>query len=98
MLFVGVVMTKYMVALAVFLTVCVGLALWRIDCLIKENTTLEIEKNECLKDKEEYKNAQVSSSKLIKTLRLERSKQSAVVDCSDTPLPEYVVRVFDQLK
>lgn len=98
MLFVGVVMTKYVVALSVFLTVCVGLALWRIDCLTKENTTLEIEKNECLKDKEGYKNAQVASGKLIKELRLERTKQSAVVDCSDTPLPEYVVRVFDQLK
>ena len=98
MLFIGVVMTKYMVALAVFLTVCVGLALWRIDCLIKENTTLEIEKKACLEDKEEYKNAQVSSSKLIKKLRSEQVKQSTVEDCSNIALPAYVMGVFSELK
>ena len=91
-------MTKYMVALALFLTVCVGLALWKIDCLIKENTRLEIEKNACIEEKEGYANAQVASSKLIKELRVERTKQSVVVDCSDTPLPEYVIRVYDKLK
>ena len=91
-------MTKYMIALAVFLAVCVGLALWRIDCLTKENARLEIEKKACLEEKEGYKNAQVSSSKLIKKLRTERVKQSSAVDCSDVALPEYVIRVFDQLK
>lgn len=91
-------MTKYMIALSVFLAVCVGLALWRVDVLVKENTRLEIEKNECLEDKEEYKNAQVASSKLIKELRLEGAKQSPDVDCNNVALPEYVIRVFDKLK
>lgn len=91
-------MTKYMIALAVFLAVCVGLALWRVDALTKQNARLEIEKKACLEEKEGYKNAQVSSSKLIKKLRTERVKQSPVVDCSDVALPEYVIRVFDQLK
>lgn len=91
-------MTKYMIALSVFLAVCVGLALWRVDVLVKENTRLEIEKNECLKDKEGYKNAQMASSKLVKELRTERVKQSADVDCYNFALPEYVTGVFEQLK
>ena len=38
-------MTKYIAILCVFLAVCAGLALWRVDVLTKQNTTLEIEKN-----------------------------------------------------
>ena len=91
-------MTKYIVALCVFLAVCVGLALWRVDVLTKENARLETEKNACLDEKESYKNAQISSSKLIKELRSERVKQTSVVDCYNYALPEYVVRVFEQLK
>lgn len=91
-------MTKYVVAFSVFLVVCVGLALWRVDVLTKENARLETEKKACLDEKESYKNAQISSSKLIKTLRSERAKQTSVVDCHTFALPEYVVRVFDQLK
>lgn len=91
-------MTKYMVALALFLTLCVGLSLWKIDSLVRENTTLEIEKNACLEEKEEYKNAQVSSSKLIKKLRTEQVKQSPVEDCSNIALPSYVMGVFSELK
>lgn len=91
-------MTKYIVALCVFLAVCVGLALWRVDVLTKENARLETEKNACLDEKEGYKNAQISSSKLIKELRSERVKQTSVVDCHTFALPEYVIRVFEQLK
>jgi hypothetical protein len=91
-------MTKYIAALCVFLAVCVGLALWRVDVLTKENARLETEKNACLDEKEGYKNAQISSSKLIKELRSERVKQTSVVDCHTFALPEYVIRVFEQLK
>ena len=91
-------MSKYIVALCVFLAVCVGLALWRVDVLTKKNARLETEKNACLDEKEGYKNAQISSSKLIKELRSERVKQTSVVDCHTFALPEYVVRVFEQLK
>ena len=91
-------MTKYIVALCAFLAVCVGLALWRVDVLTKENARLETEKNACLDEKESYKNAQISSSKLIKELRSERAKQTSVVDCYNYALPEYVGRVFEQLK
>lgn len=91
-------MTKYIVALCVFLAVCVGLALWRVDVLTKQNARLETEKNACLDEKEGYKNAQISSSKLIKELRSERVKQTSVVDCHTFALPEYVIRVFEQLK
>jgi hypothetical protein len=91
-------MTKFMIALSVFLAVCVGLALWRVDALTKQNTRLETEKKACLDEKEGYKNAQISSSKLIKTLRSERVKQASVVDCHSFALPEYVVRVLEQLK
>lgn len=91
-------MNKYIITLAVFLAIALGLSLWRIDSLTKQNTTLKIEKNACIKEKENYKNAQVSSSKLIKELRLKRVEQSPVVDCSNTPLPEYVIGVFNKLK
>ena len=91
-------MTKYIVAFSVFLVVCVGLALWRVDVLTKENTRIETEKKACLDEKEGYKNAQISSGKLIKELRSERAKQTSVVDCHNYALPEYVIRVFEQLK
>lgn len=91
-------MTKYIAILSVFLAVCVGLALWRVDVLTNENARLETEKKACLDEKEGYKNAQISSSKLIKELRSERAKQTSVVDCHNYALPAYVIRVFDQLK
>ena len=91
-------MTKFLIGLVVALGVCLGLALWSRDGLIKENAKLIEEKNQCLEDKEGYKNAQVASSKLVKELRSERAKQSSVVDCSNYALPEYVTRVFEQLK
>lgn len=86
---------KYMI---IILAVLAGLAIWRVDYLTKENTRLEVEKKACLDEKEGYKNAQVSSSKLIKELRSKRVEQSPAVDCNDVALPEYVVRVFDKLK
>lgn len=91
-------MTKYIIAIAVFLAIALGLSLWRVDNLTKKNTKLEIEKNTCLEEKENYKNAQISSSQLIKELRVKRVEQSPVVDCSNTPLPEYVIGVFSKLK
>ena len=91
-------MTKYIAILCAFLAVCVGLALWRVDALTKQNARLETEKKACLDEKESYKNAQISSSKLIKELRSERAKQTSVVDCYNYALPEYVGRVFEQLK
>ena len=91
-------MTKYIAILCAFLVVCVGLALWRVDYLTKQNARLEAEKNACIEEKENYKNAQISSSKLIKELRSERVKQTSVVDCYNYALPEYVGRVFEQLK
>ena len=80
------------------LGVLLGLACWRIDALTKQNAVLETEVKTLIKEKESYKDAQISSSKLIKELRIERAKQSPNVDCSSIALPEYVVRVFDQLK
>ena len=91
-------MTKYMVAFSVFLVVCVGLSLWRVDYLTKQNARLESEKNTCLEEKENYKNAQVSSSRLIKELRSEKAKLNTNIDCYNVALPEYVIRVFDKLK
>ena len=91
-------MTKFLVGLIVALGICLGLSLWSRDGLIKENTRLEEEKSQCLKDKEGYKNAQMASSKLVKELRTERVKQSADVDCYNFALPEYVTGVFEQLK
>lgn len=91
-------MTKYIVALCVFLAVCVGLALWRVDVLTKENARLETEKNACLDEKEGYKNAQISASIKIKELRQKALADKPVVDCYNSPMPQYVVRVFEQLK
>ena len=91
-------MTKYIAILCAFFFFFVGLALWRVDFLRKENARLAAEKNACIEEKENYKNAQVSSSKLIKELRSERAKQTSVVDCYNYALPEYVGRVFEQLK
>ena len=91
-------MTKYLVTFCVVLTILLGLAIWRLDYLTKQNTKITLEKKACLDEKEGYKNAQISSSKLIKELRSERAKQTSVVDCHNYALPEYVVRVFDQLK
>ena len=91
-------MTKYIAILCAFLAICVGLSLWRVDVLTKQNARLETEKKSCLDEKEGYKNAQISSSKLIKELRSERAKQTSVVDCDNYALPDYVVRVFEQLK
>lgn len=91
-------MTKYLVTFCVILTILLGLAIWRLDYLTKQNTKITLERNTCLDEKEGYKNAQISSSKLIKELRSEKAKQTSVVDCHNYALPEYVVRVFDQLK
>ena len=91
-------MTKYMIAFSVFLVVCVGLSFWRVDYLTKQNARLEAEKNACIEEKENYKNAQVSSSKLIKELRSEKVKLNTNIDCYNVALPEYVIRVFDKLK
>ena len=82
----------------IVLGVLLGLACWRIDTLTKENAVLETEVKTLTKEKESYKDAQISSSKLIKELRIERAKQSPDVDCGSIALPEYVIRVFDQLK
>ena len=86
---------KYIV---IVLSILVGLAFWRVDYLTKKNVTLEIEKKTYLDEMEGYKNAQISSSKLIKELQSAKAQSKTDTDCSDTPLPEYVVRVFDKLK
>ena len=87
-----------MVAFSVFLVVCVGLALWRVDYLTKQNAKITLERNTCIEEKENYRNAQVSSSKLIKELRSEKAKLNTNIDCYNVALPEYVIRVFDKLK
>ena len=86
---------KYIV---IVLSILVGLAFWRVDYLTRQNTSLEIEKKTYLDEMEGYKNAQISSSKLIKELQSAKVQSKTDTDCSDTPLPEYVVRVFDKLK
>ena len=86
---------KYLV---IVLAVLAGLALWRVDYLTKKNMTLEIEKKTNLDEMEGYKNAQISSSKLIKELQSAKAQSKTDTDCSDIALPEYVVRVFDKLK
>lgn len=86
---------KYIIIL---LSVLVGLAFWRVDYLTRQNTSLEIEKKTYLDEMEGYKNAQISSSKLIKELQSAKVQSKTDTDCSDTPLPEYVTRVFDKLK
>ena len=86
---------KYIV---IVLSILVGLAFWRVDYLTRQNTSLEIEKKTYLDEMEGYKNAQISSSKLIKELQSAKAQSKTDTDCSDTPLPEYVVRVFDKLK
>ena len=86
---------KYIIIL---LSVLVGLAFWRVDYLTRQNTSLEIEKKTYLDEMEGYKNAQISSSKLIKELQSAKVQSKTDTDCSDTPLPEYVIRVFDKLK
>ena len=91
-------MTKYIAILCAFLVVCVGLALWRVDALTKQNARLETEKKACLDEKESYKNAQISASIKIKELRQKALADKPVVDCYNSPMPEYVVRVFEQLK
>ena len=91
-------MTKYIAILCAFLAVCVGLALWRVDYLTKQNARLETEKKACLDEKESYKNAQISASIKIKELRQKALADKPVVDCYNSPMPEYVVRVFEQLK
>ena len=91
-------MTKYIAILCAFLAVCVGLALWRVDVLTKQNARLETEKKACLDEKESYKNAQISASIKIKELRKKAIADKPVVDCYNSPMPEYVVRVFEQLK
>lgn len=91
-------MTKYIAILCAFLAVCVGLALWRVDVLTKQNARLETEKKACLDEKESYKNAQISASIKIKELRQKALADKPVVDCYNSPMPEYIVRVFEQLK
>lgn len=86
---------KYII---IVLAILAGLALWRVDYLTKKNVTLELEKKTYLDEMEGYKNAQISSSKLIKELQSAKAQSKTDTDCSDTPLPEYVVRVFDKLK
>ena len=91
-------MTNYMAILWAVLVVCVGLALWRVDALTKQNARLETEKKACLDEKESYKNAQISASIKIKELRQKALADKPVVDCYNSPMPEYVGRVFEQLK
>ena len=91
-------MKRYLVTFCVILTILLGLAIWRLDYLTKQNTKITLEKKACLEEKENYKNAQVSSSKLIKELRSEKAKLNTNIDCYNVALPEYVIRVFDKLK
>lgn len=91
-------MTKYIAILCAFLAVCMGLAIWRVDYLTKQNARLEIEKKACLEEKEGYKNAQISSSKLIKELRQKAIADKPVVDCYNSPMPKFVVDELSKLK
>ena len=52
----------------------------------------------CETQLKEKTDAQISSSKLIKELRKKALADKPVVDCYNSPMPEYVGRVFEQLK
>ena len=91
-------MTKYIAILCAFLAVCVGLALWRVDVLTKQNARLETEKKACLDEKESYKNAQISASIKIKKLRQKALADKPVVDCYNSPMPKFVVDELSKLK
>ena len=54
--------------------------------------------NSCLKEKEDYKNAQISSSNLIKKLREEALKEKPTVDCYNSTLPDSFRELLSQLK
>lgn len=52
----------------------------------------------CETQLKEKTDAQISASIKIKELRQKALADKTVVDCYNSPMPEYVVRVFDQLK
>ena len=52
----------------------------------------------CETQLKEKTDAQISASIKIKELRQKAIADKPVVDCYNSPMPEYVVRVFEQLK
>ena len=87
-------MGKYILILILLCITLFSWALWERDNKI----TYKNNYNSCLQEKEDYKNAQISSSKLIKKLREEASKDKPPVDCYNSPMPDSIRELLINLK
>ena len=93
-------MTKYLlIACAVLGAMCAFLYSG-YDNRGKEIARLETQIKALEMEKEGYKNAQVSSSEIIKSLRLEVAKlnNKPAVDCYNSPMPDEYRKLLGQLK
>lgn len=87
-------MGKYILIL---ILLCIALFSWAIH--ERDNRiTYENNYNSCLREKENYKNAQISSNKLIKELREEVSKNNNSMDCYNSPMPDSIRELLLKLK
>lgn len=86
---------KYILGLAVLMSVWCYYLNYRIDVLKKENTTLQAEKNSLCDTIREYKNAQVEANNEIKNLRKKISVDKTALDWYREPLPKNIYDVIN---
>lgn len=63
-----------------------------------ELQTEKAEHKQCLQDLKGAQDAEISSSRKIKELRQKALADKPVVDCYNSPMPEYVVSELSKLK
>lgn len=86
---------KYLVIIIAFLALWCVYQNLRINSLMKENTTLQAEKNSLCDTIREYKNAQVEANNEIKNLRKKISVDKTALDWYREPLPK---NIYDVIK
>lgn len=93
-------MTKYLLIACVVLGAACAFLYNGYEGRGKEIARLETQIKALETEKEGYKNAQVSSSEIIKNLRLEVAKlnNKPVVDCYNSVMPDEYRKLLEQLK
>ena len=92
------IMTKYLLIACVFLGAVCAFLYNGYDNRGKEIARLETQIKALETEKEGYKNAQISSSEIIKKLRLAVAADKEPVDCYNSPLPAAYRELLNELK
>ena len=86
---------KYILGLAVLMSVWCYYLNYRIDVLKKENTTLQAVINSLCETIRDYKNAQVEANNEIKNLRKKISVDKTALDWYYRPIPDSVSKLLN---